>query len=82
MAVMTDTDRDKVSAKFNRELFENTALLKSQIKVLVNAADDFLDTSAATYNSSIPQPVRTLATTTEKVKALVLVLNERFNLGL
>ena len=54
-------------------------LLKSDIQEAVNAADDWANTNAASFNTALPVAFRTNATATQKALLLACVVLARFD---
>ena len=84
MAVLSDANRvvvwEEVVHRWE-ELVAPSDLLKAEWRTLVNAADDFANTNASVYNTTIPAAVRAKATAQEKALALMLVIAKRYLLG-
>lgn len=81
MAVLSDTDRATVWAKFMREASASgdaLPLLKADLRAAFDAIDTFLDTNAAAINGAIPQPARGALTTKQKALILVDVVLQRY----
>lgn len=88
MAVLSDTDRFETTGEVMREDNLNFKisevignLTKPQIREVINALDDFLNTNASAINSAIPQPQRGLLTTSQKAAILVYVIRKRYIKG-
>lgn len=58
MAVLSDPDRIDVWADFMRQSGVLGAVVKADLRAAVNAADDWANTNAASYNSALPLPAR------------------------
>lgn len=79
MAALSDNDRADIAAQFNRDNSEAMgALTKPQIRAVVDALDDFLNTNAAAINAAIPTPQRTTLTTPQKARLFGLVVRKRY----
>lgn len=81
MAVMTDEERRRVHAQFMR-VFRRFGLNslpgnKADLRILVNAADDFADQHASTYNQMIPAAQRSLFDNDTKAAVLCAVILRR-----
>jgi hypothetical protein len=84
MAVLPDTERADLSAEIQRELSRNratTILSKPEMRTLINAMDDYLETNKVAINTAIPLPVRGNATTAEKALAMSYVALRRYEKG-
>jgi len=81
MAVLTEQERTELSSIFQRDESRdrNTiAGIKSEVKILIDSLDDYLDANASAMNQAIPQPTRGLMTTKQKARALIYVVKQRF----
>ena len=84
MAVLSDDSRRELWAEFQSELSRDTeplAVNKAELRVAVDALDDFFSTNAATVNAAIPQPARSALTTPQKARLLVFVIRQRYLKG-
>jgi hypothetical protein len=54
-----------------------SGLLKADIQAAINAADDWADSNAASYNSALPTAFRTNATAAHKALLLAMVVLAR-----
>lgn len=83
MAVLSGTDRQELWALF-MDLQKNTtgqdfgAVDKDEIRLAVDALDDYLETNQAAINSAIPQPARAELTTQQKALLLQYVVARRY----
>jgi hypothetical protein len=84
MAVMGTTDRQAVTDQFQREntVVISGALTKAQLRAAIDAADAWVDSNAASYNTALPLPARTVLTAGQKALILVYVVTRRWILGL
>ncbi len=55
---------------------------KAELQAAINAADDWVDSNASSFNSALPQPFRTQATTAQKAFLLACVTLARGNAAL
>lgn len=81
MAALDAAARQLAWADFMRE--ESTArqpmgLLKANLKAALDAADDWAEANAASFNTAIPQPARGALSARQKAKLLALVLERRY----
>lgn len=53
-------------------------ITKTDLQAAVNAADDWADTNAASYNSALPATFRTNATASQKALLLAVVVLARY----
>lgn len=84
MAVLTEQDRQDCSSEFQRdESRDRTPIngLKSDVKILMDSLDDYLDTNAGAMNQSIPSAQRSMFTTAQKARALIYIVNKRYLQG-
>jgi hypothetical protein len=69
--------------RFWSELRETvTTVTKSDLQAAVNAADDWVDANAASFNTALPATFRANASTSQKSLLLVAVVLMRFNVEL
>lgn len=54
---------------------------KADLQAAVNAADDWIDSNAASYNSALPATFRTNATVAQKAVLLAVVTLARYNVA-
>lgn len=84
MAVMGAGDRVVVARNMNDVLSsarEPTSFLKSELVVAVADADQWVSDNATSFNNSLTAQFRNSATTTQKARLLMYVLQQRFLAG-
>lgn len=84
MAVLPDNDRIKLWAEVMSLLsdaHETCTINKIDLRAALNAADDWADSNAASYNSALPLPARTSLTARQKAKLLMIVLRRRYEVS-
>lgn len=81
MAVMIDADRRDCWAEFMREVGNTHGLTKPDLRAAIDAADAWINTNAAAFNSALPQPARGALTAAQKAKLLAAVALKRFVKG-
>lgn len=85
MATMDPGDIDAVHANHMRELsrlLENIpGCVKGDLRAAAVAIDQWISDNAISFNSALPQPFRGAASTPQKVRLFVLILERRFKLG-
>lgn len=77
MAVLSDTDRARVTAQWMRDNLESCGFTKTQLAAAVNATDDWIDGAQATYNSALPVAFRNNASLTQKTLLFCFVAMRR-----
>lgn len=84
MAILPDADRKRIWAGLMRYVQFGSVpnVLKTDLRAAVDAADSWVDNSAASYNSALPAAFRTNATTTQKSLLLVAVILMRYSIDL
>ena len=81
MAVLPDNDRRAIWANLMRQISarnEGLGVTKADILAAVQAADDWVDTNASSFNSAIPQPARSSLAAKQKIELLMFVLRRRW----
>lgn len=81
MAVLSNNDRAAISADFQRKISDiqmPIGINKSDLRLAINAIDQWIDDNAASFNSAIPQPARSALTTKQKAWLFNLVMKQRF----
>jgi conjugal transfer/entry exclusion protein len=76
MATLSTTDRQRVWRALQRywsRVAESCALTKSDLQAAVNAADDWTDANASSFNTALPAAARTALTTEQKALLLAIV---------
>lgn len=80
MAVLPEVTRSHLHRRIMQRisaLGSSTSATKSEWRQLIDAADDFVDSNASSYNTSIPAGVRAKFTSDQKALALALVCLSR-----
>jgi hypothetical protein len=82
VAVLSEADRSALHAEFMRVAQNILALgiTKAELRAALNAADDWADANAASFNIAIPQPARNAMTAKQKTLLLSYVILKRANL--
>ena len=79
MAVLSDADRALIAAQFMRENAEQIgALVKSDIRSVVDALDVYLNDNATAINTAIPATPRGILTVGQKARIFGLVVRKRY----
>lgn len=81
MAVLSDQDRFDAWADWMRENREQIPISKVDLRAVFDAVDDELNNQAATFNNAIPQPARSLLSTTIKASILSAAIAKRYLKG-
>lgn len=82
MAALSTTVRQQIWRGLMRywsAQMEAVGVDKTALQAAVNAADDWADANATSYNSALPAAFRTNATTGQKALLLACVCLARFN---
>lgn len=77
MAAMDATNLGRCRAQYMREQSTSGGLTKADLAAAVAAADSWADSNSAAYNTALPAPFRTTATTAEKTMLLCYVIMRR-----
>ena len=78
MAVLVDSDRQGVWARWMRDNTSSCSVNKPDLRTAVNAIDQWVDDNAASFNLAIPQPARANLTAKQKAWLLTYVIRRRF----
>lgn len=80
MAVLSDTDRFDVWARYMRDkIIANATITKPELRAAVDAIDDFLDANDTAINNAIPEPARSALTKAEKAAIVMYVTAKRYD---
>jgi hypothetical protein len=77
MALLSDTDRQRTAYAWARSQTEPVAFTRSQLKLAVDATDQWVEDNQTSFNTALPVGFRTNATTTQKIILLAYVLWRR-----
>ncbi len=83
MAVLVDADRRTIWAAFMSEMSsrrDSLDLNKNDLRAAVDAADDWVDTNAASFNAAIPVTARTALNAKQKAELLTFVVRRRWEI--
>lgn len=79
MAILSNPERAGVLAAWMRA---NTSpmgvITKAELRLALDAIDQWADDNAASMNAAIPQPARGVLTAKQKAWLLLFVINRRF----
>lgn len=80
MAVLSEVDRAAVSLDYQRNYApgESVACTRPQIRAAIDAADDWLELNASSFNLALPLAARQNLTARQKARLLVWVIRRRF----
>ena len=81
MAVLSNTDRADVHARWMRDYFGDISISKTDLRAAIDAADDWANTNAAAYNLALPILSRTNLSSRQKAAILEYVIRRRFELS-
>lgn len=85
MAVLSDNERGGLSALLqsdsSRERVVFSGLTKADLRAAVNAADDWADTNANSFNAALPVVTRTNLTAKQKARLLLYVIQRRYEIS-
>ena len=60
---------------------EPCAVTKAELRADLDAADQWVDDNAASFNSALPQPARGALTASQKARLLMRVVSRRFQVS-
>jgi hypothetical protein len=78
MAVLNDADRVSLRTAWAEANRETVGITKPELRAAIDAADDWANSNAASYNSALPLPARTTLTAAQKARILAYVVTRRF----
>lgn len=80
MAVLSDNDRIAVWLQWMRENKEaiTGAMTKAELRAAINDADTWASDNAASFNSALPLPARTVLSAKQKAALLMFVIERRW----
>lgn len=84
MPILADSDRESVWSEFMGILSsrrEALALTKADLRQAVDAADDWINLNAASFNAALSVSARTNLAARQKAELLVYVVSKRFVRG-
>jgi len=84
VAVLSDADRQNEWAEYMRDIsaaHESINLTKAQLRAAVDAADDWADANAASFNSALPVAARNNLTAQQKARLLNRVIRRRWEVS-
>lgn len=86
MAVMTDPQRDAVTAAYTAHLSLahdqlGTTVVRADVRTNVNASDDWVQANQGDYSSSLPEPFRTQADANQEARLFNVVMRVRIEEG-
>ena len=81
MAVLSEMNRREVWAEFMQTEDEAYGLTKQEVRAAIDAADDWVDTNAGSFNAALPVASRTALSARQKARLLVWVVRRRFEVG-
>lgn len=77
MTLLDATGRARCRAQYMREQPTSGGLTKADLAAAIAAADQWCEDNQASYNTALPTPFRTAATTAEKAMLLCYVIMRR-----
>lgn len=85
MPVMNNAARTQLGAEFQADASQARegfgAVVKADIQAAIAATDDWAVANAASFNSALPLPFRTVATAAQKARLLMYVIRRRYEVG-
>ncbi|MGH2620634.1 MAG: hypothetical protein ACRDHG_08710 [Anaerolineales bacterium] len=81
MAVMGETDRVATWSKWMQDNLIACAITKPQLRAAIDAADDWADSNAASFNNALPTAAKNNLTAKQKAFLLALVILRRHDLA-
>lgn len=85
MALLNTAQRAEARTAFIDELARNRgetiATLKADVLAAINAADDWVEANAASFNAALPVAARTTLNARQKARLLLHVVAKRYEVG-
>lgn len=81
MAVLSDNDRFATWAEYMQENKEAIGITKQDLRAAINAADAWIDSNAASFNTALPQPARGALSAKQKAMLFMAVATKRFGVA-
>jgi len=81
MAVLSDSNRFDAWAEYMQENKEAIGITKQDLRAAINAADAWIDSNAASFNTAIPQPARNVLSAKQKAMLFMTVAIKRFGVA-
>jgi len=84
MAVLNNANRQAAADVLMRDLSdvrEACGVTKAQFRAAVDAADDWIDSNAASFNNGLPTAAKNNLTAPQKARLLAAVILKRFATG-
>lgn len=85
MATLSASDRDLATAElertWSRERHRCGLSARSDLRAAIDAADDWVNSNAASFNTALPVAARTSLSAADKARLLVFVVERRYLSG-
>jgi hypothetical protein len=81
MAALTTQQRTELFAALMRTPNCPGGVTKTDLLAAVNAADDWADANAGSFNAALPLPARNVLTARQKAALLMFVISKRFEVS-
>lgn len=81
MAALADAERFNVWADWMQKNTATCSITKTDLRAAVNAADDWAELNASSYNLALPLAARNNLTAKQKARILAYVITRRFELS-
>jgi hypothetical protein len=82
MAALSDLERLHLYERIMREFSDRAlpcGIKKPELRAAVNAADQWIDDNASSFNAALPQPARGTLSAKQKALILMLIIARRFD---
>jgi hypothetical protein len=81
MAALPEQNRVSAWAALMRSTDCPGGVTKTELRAALDAADDWADANAASFNTALPVAARTSLTPRQKAALLLFVVNERYGVA-
>lgn len=78
MAVLSDTERGLANSEWMTTNLQTCAITKVQLRAAIDAADQWREDNAASFNNALPAAARNNLTAKQKALLLVMVIQRHY----
>ncbi len=82
MTVLSSDDRAEIQSKFCSDISQRQealgAVTQTELRAAIDAADDWVDSNTASFNTALPAAAKAELTVKQKAELLMFVVARRF----